>query len=236
MGSYSGSIGRPGRTKAIVAVVAVHVALAFIILTGLNVHAIRRAVEQMTTINIAEPPPPPPVNPPPADRPDKAKLEEGAAGKKDEPTPVVAPEPKIPVETPVPAAKVAGTGSATNAGATTSGTGTGAGGSGSGRGGGGTGDFSRFTPARLIRNLDHRDYASLAGGRLPVGSADFAISVSSDGSVGDCRLLRSSGDPVIDRGLCPLIRQRLRFRPALDDQGRRIIYRTNYRATWRLGY
>jgi len=236
MGSYSGSIGRPGRTKAIIAVIVVHVALAFVILTGLSVHAIRRAVEQMTTINIVEPPPPPPVTPPPAKRPDKAKLEEGAAGKKAEPTPVVAPQARIPVETPVPAAKVAGTGSATNAGAAAAGFGTGAGGSGTGRGGGGAGDYSGFTPARLIRNLGRGDYSALAGGRFPVGSADFAISVSPDGLVGDCRLLRSSGDAVIDRGLCPLIRQRLRFRPALDDQGRPINYRTNYRATWRLGF
>ena len=83
MGSYSGTPDTPERTKALAGVIVVHAALAAIILTGLNVHTVRRAVEHMTTIDIADPPPPPPpVRPPPAKKPDRARLEEGAAGKK----------------------------------------------------------------------------------------------------------------------------------------------------------
>ena len=74
----------------------------------------------------------------------------GAPAPKAEPTPVVAPPPRIPVQSPIPAAKVAGTGSASNSGASNEGTGTGAGGTGNGPGGGGYGDYSRFTPARLV--------------------------------------------------------------------------------------
>ena len=94
MGSYSGNIGRPDRTKAIVAVVAVHAALAAVILTGLNVSTIRQAVEHMTTIDIVEPPKPPP-QPPPAPTPDRAKEAEGAAAKQAKPTEIVAPPPKL---------------------------------------------------------------------------------------------------------------------------------------------
>lgn len=232
MGSYSGSIGRPGRTKAIVAVVAVHIALAFIILSGLNVHAIRRAVEQMTTINIVEPPPPPPTTPPPAERPDKAKLEEGAAGKKAEPTPVVAPEPKIPVETPVPAAKVAGTGSATNAGAAASGSGTGAGGTGTGRGGGGTGDFSGFTPAQRISKIPDFEYQRLSATGIRSGSVGVTILVDTRGGVSNCRIARSSGQAAIDRLMCQLTLTYVRFRPARDASGRPVPQDITFFPNW----
>ncbi len=57
--SYRGTSDRPDQAKAIAAVVAVHIALAFIILSGLNVDMVRRAVEQITTFDIREPPPPP---------------------------------------------------------------------------------------------------------------------------------------------------------------------------------
>jgi protein TonB len=66
--SYRGTAERPDQAKAIAAVIAVHVALAFIILFGLNVQTVRQAVERITTIDVREPPPPPPVQPPPKPR------------------------------------------------------------------------------------------------------------------------------------------------------------------------
>ena len=235
MGSYSGNIGRPDRTRAIAGVVAVHAALAAVILTGLNVSTIRQAVEHMTTIDIVEPPAPPP-QPQPAPTPDRAKEAEGAAAKQARPTEIVAPPPKLTPPSPVVAAPVAGSGAAATSGAALSGSGTGAGGSGTGPGGGGQGDTSHFTPARLVRNISRGDYRAIATGRLAVGSADVSIAIATNGAVSDCRLIRSSGDGAIDRGLCPLLVQRLRFRPALDDRGRPIPYRTNYHASWQLGY
>ena len=234
MSSYVGIANRPDRAKAIAAVVAVHVALAFIILTGLNVRMVRSVVEQLTTIDIREPPPPPPVAPPPAPKPEQAKKAAGAPAPKAEPAPVVAPQPKIPAPSPIPAAKVAGVGSASSSGAGTSGTGTGAGGAGNGPGGGGYGDYSRFTPARLVRNLSRGDYRSIAGGRLPRGAAMVHLVVQTNGLPTNCRVVRSSGDPYVDSGLCPLIMDRLRFRPALDDQARPITYQLDYVATWTL--
>lgn len=234
MSSYRGTADRPDQAKAIVAVVAVHAALAFVILSGLDVHGIRQAVERMTTIAINEPPPPPVQPPKPAPKPQAMKKPEGAAARKAEPTPVVAPQPKLPVPSPVPAARVAGTGSAAASGAAAAGSGTGAGGSGTGAGGGGAADFSRFTPARLFRNLTRGDYRSLAAGRMPAGRAMVSLRVDPSGQPGNCRVLRSSGDPYVDSGLCPLITQRLRFLPALDDRGRPIPYQLDYVATWTL--
>ena len=236
MSSYRGTADRPDQAKAIGAVIAIHAALAFVFLSGLDVSSVRQAVDQMTTIAISEPPPPPLPRPKPAPRPQAMKKPEGAPAKQAQPTPVVAPQPKLPVPSPVPAAKVAGTGTSTVSGAAQAGSGTGAGGSGTGTGGGGSGDYSGYTPARLVRNLSRGDYRSITGGALPVGSADVAIVISQRGSVSDCRLIRSSGAPIVDSRLCPLIMQRLWFRPALDAGGRPIDYRTNFHASWSLGY
>ena len=235
MPTYRGTADRPDQAKAAVAVVAVHVALAFVILTGLNVGAVTQAVDRLKTFNLEQPPPPPPVQPRPKPQPRAAmKKPEGAPAKKALPTPVVAPPPRIPAPSPIPAAKVAGTGSASTSGAAAAGSGTGAGGAGNGTGGGGTGDTSRFTPAQLVRNLSRGDYRSIAQGRLPSGRAMVSLLVQANGVPSQCRVIRSSGDPGVDGGLCPLIEARLRFRPALNDRGRPIPYQLQYVATWRL--
>src|SRR5205085_5474668 len=103
--SYRGTADRPERAAAITAVVAIHVVLAIVILSGLDVRNVRQAVDRMTTIDINEPPPPPAVEQPkPAAKPQAMKKPEGAAAKKAEPTPAVAPQPKLPVSSPIPAA------------------------------------------------------------------------------------------------------------------------------------
>ena len=227
MSSYTGTANQPDRAKAIGAVIAVHLGLATIILTGLNVRMVSQAVDRLETFDIRLPPPPPPVH-----QHHEAKREAGAPARKAEATPVVAPKPQLPLPSPIPAAPVAGRGSAPSSGAAAAGTGTGAGGSGNGPGGGG--DYSKFTPARLVRNLSRGDYQRLAAGRLPAGRAMLALRVEPSGSPSNCRVVRSSGDSVVDGGLCALVVSRLRFRPALDDQGRPIPYQLQYVATWQL--
>ena len=219
MSSYRGTADRPDKAKAIAAVAAVHVALAFIILSGLNVRMVGRAVEQLTTINISEPPPPP-VEPPPKPAPQAkaAKKPQGAPAKKAEAAPIVAPQPKLPVPTPLPAAKVAGTASAATSGSSASGTGTGAGGSGNGPGGGG--DYSGFSPARRISKIPDREYRALAGTGLKSGSVGVTIRVNPDGTVSNCRIARSSGDSSIDALMCRLTLTYIRFEPARDPAGR----------------
>ena len=55
MASYTGTVDRPERAKAIAAVVAVHAALAFIILSGLSVRIVSQAVERLTTVDVQTP-------------------------------------------------------------------------------------------------------------------------------------------------------------------------------------
>jgi protein TonB len=231
MSSYRGTADGPSRTKAIAAVALVHAALGAAIFIGLNVDVVSRAVERMQTIDIRLPPPPPPEPPPPPKRQEKkVKLDEGAAGKKAEPTPVVAPKPRLPVPSPIPAAPIAGTGSATSSGAADYGTGTGAGGSGSGRGGGG--DTSKYTPARRISKIPDREYRRLAATGLRSGSVGVTIKVNTDGSVSNCRIARSSGDGGIDALMCDLTLRYVRFEPARDDRGRPIAQDITFYPNW----
>jgi len=223
MSSFTGDNRPRDRATALAAVIAIHVVLIAIIVAGLNVTTVRQAVDRLQTIDIRE------VLPPPRRKPEPRK-QSAAVGKpapRAEPSPVVAPPPVVPVPSALPAARVAGQGSATSSGAANAGSGTGS----SGRGGE---DFSRFTPARLIRNLTRRDYRSITGGILPNGSADAAIVISPSGAVSNCSLIRSSGNPAVDARLCPLIQQQMRFRPALDDAGRAIDFRFTFHASWAL--
>jgi len=232
--SYRGTADGPDRAKAIAAVVAIHAALAFIFLSGLNVQQVRQVGEVLMTLNLREPPPPPPVQPPkPATKPQAMKKPQGASAKKAEPTPVVAPQPKIPAPSPVPAAKVAGTGTATRSGAAGAGNGTGAGGAGNGPGGGG--DFSRFTPARRITKIPDSEYRSLARTGIPSGSVGVTIRVNPDGSVSNCRVARSSGDPNIDALMCQLTLRYVRFDPARDPYGRPVAQDITFFPNWYRG-
>lgn len=229
MSSYRGTADPPDKAKAIAAVIAVHAALAAAILSGLNVRIVSHAVEQLKTFDILQPPPPPPQPPPPAPRPARAKLEEGAAGKKAEPSPVVAPQPRIPVQSPLPAAPIAGTGSGTTAGAATSGTGTGAGGSGTGRGGGG----GEYTPAQKITKIPDREYRRLVAiSGMPRGSVGVSIRVTADGYATNCRTVRSSGSPQADTLMCQLTEQYVRFRPARDPNGRAVAQDLTWYPNW----
>jgi protein TonB len=231
--SYRGSADGPDRAKAIVAVVAVHLALALLFLSGLKVQQVRQAVDVLTTLNLREVPPPPPAPPPPpkpAPRPQAMKKPEGAPAKKAEPTPVVAPPPRIPAPSPLAAAKVAGTGSATTSGAAGAGTGTGAGGAGNGPAGGG--DFSRFTPARRISKIPDSEYRALARTGLPSGSVGVTIRVNPDGSVSNCRIARSSGQPSIDGLMCELTLRYIRFDPARDPYGRAVAQDITFFPNW----
>lgn len=230
MSTYRGTAERPDQAKAIAAVVAVHAALAAIILTGLNVRMVSQAVERLKTFNIVEPPPPPPIPPPPKPKPEQAKREAGAPAKKAEASPVVAPPPRIPVPSPIPAAKIAGAGSASTSGAGTSGTGTGAGGSGNGPGGGGGGGF---TPAQKITKIPNHEYRRLvAVSGMDRGTVGVAIRVTPDGVASNCRVVRSSGSSGADSLMCQLTERYVRFRPARDPNGRPVAQDITWYPNW----
>jgi protein TonB len=229
--TYRATADRPDQAKAVAAVVAVHAALAFIILSGLNVRMVSQVVEQLKTFDVSRPPPPPPPEPPPPKpRPQQARHEAGAPAKKAEATPVVAPQPRIPVQSPIPAAKIAGTGSASTSGAGTSGTGTGAGGAGNGPGGGGSGGFTPAQKITKIPNQEYRRLASVSG--MDRGTVGVAIRVTPDGTASNCRVVRSSGSPVADSLMCQLTERYVRFRPARDPYGRAVAQDITWYPNW----
>jgi periplasmic protein TonB len=228
--SYRGTADGPDRAKAIAAVVAIHATLAFVILSGLDVQQAHQAAEIATTLDLREPAPPPPQPPPkPAPQPQAMKKPEGAPAKKAKPTPVVALQPRIPTPSPIPAAKVAGTGSATISGAAGAGNGTGAGGAGNGPGGGGSG---AFTAARKLTKIPDSEYRRFAATGIESGSVALAVRVNADGSLSNCRILRTSGNPGADALMCQLFIEYVRFSPALDPSGRPIAQDITWVPIW----
>ena len=153
----------------------------------------------------------------------------GAPARKAEATPVVAPQPRIPVQSPIPAAKIAGTGSASTSGAGTADTGTGAGGSGNGPGGGG---YGGYTAARRISKIPDSEYRRLAATGLQSGRVGVTIKVNTDGSVSNCRVARSSGDGSIDALMCQLTLRYIRFQPARDASGRPVAQDITFFPNW----
>jgi periplasmic protein TonB len=153
----------------------------------------------------------------------------GAPAKKAEATPIVAPQPRIPLPSPIPAAKIAGTGRASTSGAGTSGTGTGAGGSGNGPGGGG---FAGYTAARRISKIPDSEYRRLAATGLQSGRVGVTIKVNTDGSVSNCRIARSSGESSIDGLMCQLSLRYIRFQPARDARGRPVAQDVTFFPNW----
>ncbi len=233
MASYRDPPTRVDRAKAIAAVAAIHIALAALILSGSRVVPTTSGQAPIQLIDVTLPPPPPPPPPPePAAKPDR---DEGVAGKKADPSPIVLPPPRIalPVTNPLPVAPVAGSGSATSAGSATAGTGPGAGGAGSGSGGGGGAGGGIGQDARLLSGgLNRRDYRRLRDFAAPSGRAVLAILIGADGRVAQCSIRQSSGDPALDATLCAILQPRMLWAPARDHSGRPLTVGIYYTATW----
>ena len=228
MPNYTGDTSAPDRAKAIAAVVAIHLALAAIIVAGLNVAKVQEAVDRLQTIDIREVLPPPP---PPKPQPRRASAAEGRPAPRAQPTPVVASPPKVPEPSVLPAARLAGAGSATQSGAATSGNGTGDGGNGNGPAAGG--NRAGFTPARLVRNIPSSQYGRLASTGMPSGLVGVTLLVGTDGKPGNCRIARSSGDDRLDALICQLTLRYVRFNAARDPQGRAVAQDITYFPNWR---
>lgn len=221
---------RGDRAKAASAVIAVHLLLGAALLTGLALHIDRKHVDSLATFDVAPPLPPPP--PPVEDRrtlPTSSKSE--PAGRKADPSPIVAPPSKVPTQQPVVAALVSGTGSAPTAGAANTGGGSGAGGLGNGLSGDGGGG-GRIGAMLINGRLTNRDYRTIAGPDVPSGSAMYVLLVNTDGRVERCRPAASSGSARIDQSLCAILTQRLRFRPAMERDGRPLYQDVSYVARW----
>ncbi len=226
------------RAGAIALVVLIHAGVIAGLLMLAPAGTIPQSLQQPLEIFDVLPPKPPPPPPPPVEVESKAApKEEGAAAppaKKAEASPVKRVDPIVqlpPPPPPVVAAPTPGVGSAPTAGAAPvdgpgtgaggQGNGTGSGGSGSGPGGGGDGGEGRGPSVIQSTTLTGRSYPREVLRVWPRGGRVFvAVRVQVDGRATDCKVNRSSGSPIVDQWTCRLVEERVRFRPAVDGQGR----------------
>ncbi|WP_300973885.1 TonB family protein [Sphingomonas sp. LHG3406-1] len=236
------TLSRKDRAGAIALVLLVHagvIAALFALSPDVSVPKVMEGPLEMFDVSLPPPPPPPP--PPPTVVESKAApREEGAAAppaRKAEASPVQRPDPVVELPPPPPtvtAAPTPGTGAAPSAGAAPvdgpgsgaggQGSGTGSGGSGSGPGGGGDGGEGRGPSVIAGTTLTGRSYPREVLRAWPRGSRVFvAVRVQLDGRATDCKVNRSSGNAIVDQWTCRLVEERVRFRPAVDGNGRPVV-------------
>src|SRR6478672_9803978 len=188
------------RTMAIIMVVVLQFALGYAIVTGLAYNVIKKAAQDLKTFDVEEQPPPPEepppppkdmpkVPPPPTMPPPMVRMQEAPP-----PTIVtqVAPPPQIPQlapSPPPPPPPPRKTQSAQSA----------------------RGDL------RSLFSTDDYPASALAAGAG--GTAQAELSISADGRVVGCSLIRSTGNSALDAATCNVLRRRAKFTPARDSNG-----------------
>lgn len=228
---------RRNRVGPALAAASIQCGLAAMIIWGLAGH--QSAPPEPDTQFVAITPMKQPA-PPPTPTPSKPAESAPAAppAPKAKAMPVAAPSPRIAIASPTPAATVAGQGSQASAGAALAGPGSGASGRGDGNGAGGTGDGGSggktYPPVRVAGALSDRDYPRMAGGRGRGGTVAISFRVRDDGRVDSCRVIRSSGEEMLDELTCELVEMRFRYRPARDETGQPIDYLLRTSFTWGL--
>ncbi len=236
--AYGTHSSRQDRARSLAGVIAVHAALAFALLSGMDIDIVKRVDAGFKVINVTPPQPPEPA---PDEKP--AEADEGAASPENlraSASQIVVPKPevKLPVDTPVIAAPVAGAGNDNQAGASNqSGPGFGSGGqgqgSGSGRSGDGTGSGGIVSgPRHLSGAISRKDIPRSvweAGNR---GNVVAHFTVGTDGRAHDCHIRQSSGHPALDATTCRLIEARFRFEPARDTRGRAVARPYGWLQQW----
>lgn len=78
------------------------------------------------------------------------------------------------------------------------------------------------------------DYPAEALARGAQGRVAFVLEIDRAGAVAECRIETSSGHPDLDRATCAIMRERARFRPALDRRGRPLADRWTSSITWQI--
>jgi protein TonB len=194
------------RVVSIVIVALIHVAVGYLLISGLAISAVKEIAERVTTVDIEEPEPEPEEEPPPPPEPETAPPPPVAP-----PPPInvsVAPPPivtqqqipppappalRIPPPAP-PAAPPAPPPPPSQARPARP-------------------DGQERWQRRIIEN-----YPSRALRREIEGTVGVSVTVGADGRVSACRVTRSA-DPILDEAACADMTRYARFEPALDAAG-----------------
>ncbi len=237
----------PDRIKSAGAAAALVALIGYGLIVGLGVSASQRVVEQLTVLALLPDSPPP--KPDSVRAPKQAeRRKEGAASPPNiisRATELVAPPVPIliPPSPPIVVAPVAGLGSDRSAGAAPivgPGTGSGGQGDGFGRGDDGDGDGDGDargggTPAELINNkLRYRELPRALWDARAAGIVHYGARIGADGRLLDCRVTRTSGNVALDAATCAQALRYVRFRPARDKNGRKVIDSATFIQEWRV--
>ncbi|MEH6790858.1 energy transducer TonB [Parasphingorhabdus sp.] len=226
--AYGTQSSRQDRARSLGAVIVIHAALGYALVSGVGMEIARHVDAGFKVIEITPPQPPPPA---PDTQP--AEAEEGAASPENlraKPTQIVLPPPevKLDVVTPVVVAPVAGPGNDNRAGASSQpGPGSGSGGQGEGSGSGGSGDGTGSGgvvsgPRHLSGFFRRQDIPRSVWKADTRGRVIVRFTVGADGRARDCQIRQTSGHAELDAITCRLIEQRFRFEPARDKNGRAV--------------
>ena len=223
------------RLRALVAAVLLQLALAALLLRGLEVDLNHPAdaVQRLIAVTLSPPPPPPRLRAPPKKLTKAAPAAAAASrasprtGGAPGPEPSAAPPSIAPVVAVRPLAAPSGGGAGTGFGSG-AGSGSGAGGHG-GAGGGGT-DLEQ-----IAGEITPRDYPRHLGNAGIGGRVGISFTVGVNGRVTSCRVTSSSGIPELDLLTCRLIQQRFVYRPSTDRFGRPIADQVDGEHVWDAG-
>ncbi|WP_366943575.1 energy transducer TonB [Parasphingopyxis sp.] len=186
------------RLTAIVAVIILHVALAYALVSGLAVRVAQAVQEDLTVFDVEDEPPPPEeeLPPPPPEQP----LPPPPVVVTPPPPvviqrPTVAPRPVAPAPAPPPPAPPPPPPPPPSQAQAAQ---------------------PRGNPGRWVTNAD---YPSASIRNEEQGTASFRLTVGTNGRVTNCQITSSTGYSRLDNETCRQLQRRARFRPALDDAG-----------------
>ena len=223
-------IGVSARTRwlTLAGVAVLHLVAIAVLIAGLGVEAVVTSARSVAAFDVSVAPPPEPER--------KAPEPQGRAAP---PAPRATPKPAPPkppvVIRPKPAPTASASGTAPPSGAREAGAGSGGGqGSGTGiggRGSGAGGGLSRDA-VKVSGELKTKDFPKSGVDQRDGKFIIVRYTVGTDGRVGNCRVVQSSGSAEADAITCRLIEKRFRYRPALDGQGNPVPRETGWKQWW----
>ena len=199
------------RIVSIIIVALIHVAIGYLLISGLAISAVKEAVQRVTTVDIEEPEPPeeeeppppppepetappPPVAPPPpisiAPAPPPIRTQTNIPPPAPPALRVPPPAPPAPPPAPPPPPPPPS------------------------RARGATPDGQGRWAARIQENYPRRAIT-----REIEGSVGVRVTINAEGRVSACSVTNSSGESVLDEAACDGMQRYARYNPALDDAG-----------------
>jgi TonB family protein len=82
--------------------------------------------------------------------------------------------------------------------------------------------------------ISFHDYPSEALAAHEEGSVTILWTIGIDGHVHDCRVIKSSGVPLLDAAACTAVTDRGRYRPVLDETGKPMVLHAFREVNWHL--